>query len=362
MQSKTASRFAEFLKAKLEYFVAIGAFLAFMLLSLADTGVKFEYSMYDTMLKLKPAPAERSDVLLIDIDDRAIEEIGAWPWTRDILADVLIRMRELGGKAVVFDIEYLTPGQAGVNRAYVKNVFPEEYAGTKGEVLDYLGQFTDAVASKNIPLSAVKEVGADMSGYLGQRLDDLSSSVTGNIFRDNDEYLAKAVLFFGHAYLTINNTKIIENDDLDDAKAFAVAHLMRTDVSDPKGLIPLENLRTRLEGLSNAGIAPAIYPLTSVAAGAGFPNVVIDKDGIRRRVELLSEYQGKYIAQLVFAPILDMLQPESIVRQRYSLVLKNALDPEDPSSGRRDDYRIPLAAGTTTGFPWTTTAVSSSTG
>lgn len=342
MDKKTGLNFTDILKGKLEYIVAVITLLLFVLISVGDTGVKFEYSMYDTMLRLKPAPSERGDILLIDIDDPAIEAIGAWPWTRDILADLLIRMRELGGKAVVFDIEYMTPGQAGVNRAYVKNVFPDEYEGTKTEVLDYVGQFSEAVAGGNIPLSAVGEVGSDMSSYIGVRLDELSGSVTGNIFRDNDDYFARAIRFYGHAYLTINNTRVTENDDLDDAKAFAREHLMRTDVADAAGLIAAENLHTRQEVLADSGITPAIHTLLSQVAGAGFPNVIIDEDGIRRRVELLTEYEGSYFGQLVFTPLLDILKPESIVRERYSLVLKNALDPADPASGKRADIKIPL--------------------
>ncbi len=332
----------DFLKGKLEYFVSLATLAAFVLLSVSDTGIKLEYSMYDTMLALKSAPQEREDILLIDIDDRAIEEIGAWPWTRDILADLLIRMREVGGKAVVFDIEYLTPGQAGVNRSYVKDVFPEEYAGTRSEVVDYISQFSGAIADESIPAAAALEMGSDMAGYLGQRLDDLSGSVTGNIFRDNDQYLARAIRFFGRAYLTINNTKVTDNDDLDTAKAFAFERLMRTDVSDPSGLIARENAKNREAVKAQAGIAPAIEILLSQVAGAGFPNVVIDEDGIRRRVELLSEYQGRYFGQLVFAPMLDLLDPSSIERERYTLILRNALDPLDPAGERRTDLKIPL--------------------
>ena len=75
------------------------------------------------------------------------------------MADALIRLREAGGKTAVFDIEYLSPGQAGVNRAYVKNEFPAEYKGVHDEVLQYLQDFTGAIASRNIPLSFVNEDG-----------------------------------------------------------------------------------------------------------------------------------------------------------------------------------------------------------
>lgn len=339
---KKVSGFLELAVKKLEYLVALLSLLIFIGLSLTEPGKKTEYSLYDTFLTLKPAPAERSDILLVNIDDQAIEEIGAWPWTRDIIADVIIRMREVGARYAAFDIEYLSPGQAGVNRSYVKNDFPIVFGETHNEVLEYLGGFTEAVAGKSIPLSYVPEAGSEMSAYIDSRLTSLADSITGNIFRDNDEYFARALRFFGRAYLTINSEKINTDDDAIPAERYALEHLMLTNVVDPKRLINRENEKTRKDSHYDKGISPAILPLLSVAAGAGFPNVYIDEDGVRRRMPLLVEHEGKYVAQLVFAPILGILSPESLVREGNRLVLKGALDPNNPTSGVRRDIAIPL--------------------
>jgi adenylate cyclase len=313
-----------------------------MAVSASDAGSKLEYRFYDTLLGIKPGVTERKDVLLIDIDDPAIEQIGAWPWSRDIMADALIRLREAGGKTAVFDIEYLSPGQAGVNRTYVKNEFPSEYKGVHDEVLQYLQDFTGAIASRNIPLSFVNETGSEMAGYVDQRMNDLQGSITANIFRDNDLYFAKGLKFFGHAYLTINSAQINTNAEMAEVIKYAQEHILLKNVEDKGGLIPRDNLRTLKDNLNNKGIAPAILPLISNASGGGFPNVVIDDDGVRRRIELLVEHDGEYVAQLVFAPILDVLKPEKIIRHGRRLTLVNALDPAKPESGVRRDITIPL--------------------
>ncbi len=339
---KKFAGFVELAVKKLEYLVALLSLLLFVGLSLTEPGKKTEYSLYDTFLGLKPAPSERSDILLVNIDDQAIEEIGAWPWTRDVLADVLIRMREVGARHAAFDIEYLSPGQTGVNRSYVTNDFPVVFGETHDEVLEYIGGFTEAVAGRNIPLSYVPEAGAEMGEYIDTRLTSLAESITGNIFRDNDEYFARALKFFGRAYLTINSEKINTGDDALPAERYAMDRLMLTNVVDPKRLINRENDKTRKGSHYDKGISPAILPLLAEAAGAGFPNVYIDEDGVRRRMPLLVEHEGKYVAQLVFAPILDILSPESLVREGNRLVLKGALDPGNPDSGVRRDYAIPL--------------------
>ena len=172
----------EFFKKKLEYLVGLVAIVLFIVISISEPGKKIELGLYNTLLQIKPEVTERNDVLLINIDDVAIEEIGAFPWTRDIIADALIRLREAGGRSIVFDIEYLSPGQAGVNREYVKTVFPKEYSGVHDDILQNLNDFTGAVAAKNIPLNSVPEVGTEMSGYVDQRMKELSGSITSIYF------------------------------------------------------------------------------------------------------------------------------------------------------------------------------------
>jgi len=332
----------DFMKRKLEYLVALVSVALILGASLTETGKKFEYQLYDILLSIKPAVQERPDILLVDIDNSAIEQIGDWPWSRDIYADALLRLKEAGASSITFDIEYLSSGQAGVNRSYVKNVFPSEYRGVHDEILQYINDFTGAVASRNIPLSFVPETGAEMSGFIDQRLNGFAGSITSNIFRDNDDYFAKALRFFGNAYLTVNSAEVNTGAESLEAVAYAKEHVLRKDVVDPAALIPRENARTHRESMTTAGITPAIKLLLSNARGGGFPNVVIDEDGTRRRIELLSKYEDGYVAQLVFEPILDMLQPEKIERRGRYLVLVKALVPGKESSGERRDLTIPL--------------------
>ena len=332
----------DILKGKLEYFVALASFVLFFALSLTDSGVKTELGFYDTLLAIKPEIKQRADVLFIDIDDESIEEIGAFPWSRDVIADAIIRLREAGGKTVVFDIEYMTPGQTGVNHEYVKKVFPAEYTGVHNDVLEYMQGFTDAIASRNIPLAYVGDAGKDMAGYFDERMNALSGSITANIFRDNDEYFAQALRFFGHSFLTINAERINTGPGTEELDRWALENRLLKNVVDPEARIKKENAETFKESDFERGIAPAILPLLKGCAGAGFPNVIIDEDGVRRRIELLAEYEGAYVGQLVFAPIVDILKPEKIVRHGQRLTLVGALDPADPDSGRRKDITIPL--------------------
>ncbi len=335
---------ADLFKKKLEYVVAFSSVVFFLLLSLLPQMETFEFGFYDTLLAIKPEVTQRKDVLLLNIDDTAIEEIGAFPWSRDVIGDTLIRLRELGASRVVFDIEYLSPGQSGVNRVYVKNEFPALYSDVHQEILEYLSEFSQAITERNIPAADAVEVGADMAGYIDQRMNELSSSITSNIFRDNDEYFAKALAYFGFAYTTINAAAINIKSESKAAEEFAWENLLFRNVEDPALYINADNALTRRENDQDAGISPAILPLLSASAGAGFPNVIIDTDGVRRRIELLTEHRGRYVGQLVFSPILDILQPEKLIRRSHRLILVNAIDPASlgTAAEKRRDISIPL--------------------
>ena len=71
------------------------------------------------------------------------------------------------------------------------------------------------------------------------------------------------------------------------------------------------------------GFSPAMHQFISHAQGAGFTNVIIDMDGTRRRIELLNDKDGVFAGQLAFAPILRIINPEKITREKKSLELTN---------------------------------------
>ena len=337
---ETKKRFFLSFKKNIDFIIVLGVCSVFTVLTFFRLGRNAENGIYDMLLKIKPEVTERSEVLLLNIDDFSIEEVGAWPWPRDILANVLIRLKEAGGKTAVFDIEYLSPGRSGVNGEYVEYDLPKQYESLSEEVSEYISEFSNAVASKNIPLTEVRSAGNDMSSYLQSKIDHLSQSVKQRAFVDNDAYMGNAVRFFGNTFLTINASNINISTEAEPAKEFAYNRFLFNTVEDTDGLFQKETRAARKAAGEEYGIAPTIIPILQHAKGAGFPNVVIDEDGVRRRISLFYEYNGKYISQLVFAPILELLQPEKIIRKGSRLILKNAKNPRNLQN--KKDLVIPL--------------------
>lgn len=262
---------------------------------LAGAGVlnKFEYRIYDALLAVRPIKEENPNLALVEIDDASLDKLGPWPWSRDIIADVLLRLREAGAKAAVFDIEYLSPSKVAVNPDDAQLL--KEKAGTKE-----------------------------------------GAQIAAEIFRDNDEFFSKAVQFFGNTWLTINKEPIISVSKEDDE--YARKRFLLTNVQDPKGLIKKGNDAEAKANGTTLGFSPALRSFMQMAKGAGFTNIIVDKDGTRRRVELLNDQNGAFLGQLVFAPLVNELDVQEIVRKKSSLILRGALRKD----GSRGDIKIPL--------------------
>ncbi len=235
---------------------------------------KFEYKFYDILLSLKKAPKECNELLLVDIDDLALDQMGSWPWTRDKIADSLLFMKELGAETVVFDIEYLSPSQKSVNT--------------------------------NVYEKMLSEKKADFSEIQ-------------NLFVDNDDYFARSLQFFGNSYLTVNagNLAIIYSED---ELSYAKKRFLFS-VQDKKNWLTKKNCAK-----SYSEFSPAMFDFVSRAKGAGFTNVTIDSDGTRRRIPLFIKYDDGVLAQLSLSPLLKILKPENIKITKNYIILENCKD------------------------------------
>ena len=60
---------------------------------------------FDYYNKLMPR-VPTGEVLIVDIDEESIKIFGQWPWPRTVVADIPVILREMGAKAVAFDIVF----------------------------------------------------------------------------------------------------------------------------------------------------------------------------------------------------------------------------------------------------------------
>ena len=87
-----------FFSKHLDIVIVFSVIILCGLLGLSGFTEKLEFRLYDDLLSIKPATTQNPNVRLVNIDDAASGEMGVWPWGREILADVLVRLREVGAK------------------------------------------------------------------------------------------------------------------------------------------------------------------------------------------------------------------------------------------------------------------------
>ena len=56
------------------------------------------------LLQQYDKPVQSADVAVVQIDEAAIEKYGQWPWKRDVLADIIWKLREAGAGIIVLPI------------------------------------------------------------------------------------------------------------------------------------------------------------------------------------------------------------------------------------------------------------------
>ncbi|MBQ3671295.1 MAG: CHASE2 domain-containing protein [Treponema sp.] len=322
---------------------------------------KFDFRVYNLLLGLKKNPETRKEILLVEADNQSLEMIGTWPWQRNVLGDALIRMKELGADTAVFDIEYLSPSNLAVNpdaEADIGHAFELE----KQEVSKSVLQLSDAITSGMYRVSELPDLSQQIVEYsINPSFDNLLNTIQKSIYIDNDDYFSRAVQFFGKTWLTINTSDLDIAYKQEDVDYTVTRFLYDVDESSPN-LVRDGNRRSLVEVMDNSvfkriaeknidwedkdvqkkymiGFSPALSVFMTHASGAGFTNVVIDNDGTRRRVELLSNCYGRNVAQLSFAPLLGLLKPEKIVRTRNRIKLLGA---HIPGNEKTENISIPL--------------------
>ena len=58
-------------------------------------------------------PTLSQDVAIVEIDEKSIERYGQWPWKRDVMADIIWRLRDAGAGVIVLPILFSEPDRLG---------------------------------------------------------------------------------------------------------------------------------------------------------------------------------------------------------------------------------------------------------
>lgn len=212
--------------------------------------------IYDTRLKLTMPGKGDPQVVILDIDEKSLGEIGRWPWSRNVMARLMDKLFDRYGVALVgFDV-----------------VWAERDNSSGIEVLDALAQ------------GELKDAGGFQSAY---------RQVRGKL--DFDSLFAASIkgrpVVLGYYF----------NSDERAVRANAIPAPVL-----PKGTFTGRNI-TFTEWRGYAG---NLQTYLQNAASAGHFNPRVDDDGVSRRVPMLLEFDGAYYEPLSLAILRTLVAAE----------------------------------------------------
>ncbi len=287
--------------------------------------------IFDAFLRTAPRLEEDPKVLLINVDDLAISNIGTFPWSRDVIADAIVFLKEMGAESLTFDLSYIDQSPLQVDQAYVEEELPGTVERSFAGLDEGIASVMDGVAAGRIGRAGA---GAAKEGLLARSaaVKETVLEAVGQVSRDLDDYFGGNIRFFGSAYMTL--TMVMPSDMLKGAEY----DMSKVDLPRLEDGFSLKGLDLSRDSLSPraVGISPTIPELLYASAGAGFVNVPVDADGKIRRVHLINTYQGKAYAHLVLASIRKRLGDPVLKITNRAVSLEGAL-----LGGERVDIRIP---------------------
>lgn len=157
------------------FLLVLLAFLAVFSVSEHHIRVRMQNDVFDTFNRLSPRPADDS-VIVVDIDEAAIEIYGQWPWPRNIMADLVNNLTVMEARVVAFDGVFAEPDRTSPKYFLeslpkddlARNFFDSELDGRESvDTVDMKNMFDhDAMFA-----AAIKQSGRFVTGFTWGRTD-----------------------------------------------------------------------------------------------------------------------------------------------------------------------------------------------
>jgi adenylate cyclase len=237
-----------------------------------DSVYRLELSSLDYRFQVRGKTPIDPRIVIVDIDQQSQEVLHHWPFPRFRFADLLDNIREDGGRVVAFDITFSQADE------------------TSKPLTELSAQLTEQ-----------QRIGQAVNPALLERIAALQKQY------DYDQQFADAIKRFGHVVLgnyflyTKTDLKGVSTDSLKnyaDSLAFFPFPQLRPVPNDREAQGETGRLKL-IDKYEDLGLVPRGAEansrvlndaIASEAGGTGYFNVIIDADGIVRRIALATPY------------------------------------------------------------------------
>jgi adenylate cyclase len=102
-------------RQRLVFLCGVGAVLVTVVLAVFPPRIfgRLENATYDILLRSIPTRPLSGRIVIVDVDERSLTTIGQWPWRRDLIGDLIDRLRQMGAATVALDMVFAEPDRYG---------------------------------------------------------------------------------------------------------------------------------------------------------------------------------------------------------------------------------------------------------
>ena len=71
---------------------------------------QLQFKVFDMYQRHYPREYQPAPVKIVDIDEESLAKLGQWPWPRQVVAQLVMKLIEYNASVVAFDIVFATVG------------------------------------------------------------------------------------------------------------------------------------------------------------------------------------------------------------------------------------------------------------
>lgn len=142
--------------------VIVGTVLTVLSLVLYISGSDFIQAIsnfaYDALIKTVAVEQKSNKVLIVDIDEKSLQETGQWPWSRYLVADLTKRIFDDGASVIAFDIVFAEKDRTSpsVMQSSLNKYFKEDlnFQGIPDTLKDFDQLLAKVLQDRNVILGS----------------------------------------------------------------------------------------------------------------------------------------------------------------------------------------------------------------
>jgi adenylate cyclase len=145
------------------------------------------------------------DVIIVDIDENSLRDIGQWPWPRDVIAEMVLNLSNMGAKVIAFDMVFAEPDRMSPKR-FAEGLVNKGLIDAETQAKLALLPDNDQVLSE-----AFRQAGNVVTGFTVARPEETRNyPVTAkNILVKRNDYIDFVKGLYSHTGLATNIDTII---------------------------------------------------------------------------------------------------------------------------------------------------------